>query len=207
MNLQQPCFNCLNLTIGLYGSENIYFHKRHRQGKRTYWKDHFGNFPIIEMVFPVADFYDEAPAPGQWSYPFTLQLPEWIPASMMLGGDEEQAQLSIQYSLRAQFTPTDMRNMDGVVPGLSSFRGARMIYVYRPVLQTPSVDLSYTLNSEVGGFLGMGTSECKTQIFFDKNQYYLGETAQVRLIVDNTKCEKDIKSLKFKLLRSYQGKE
>ena len=53
----------------------------------------------------------------------------------------------------------------------------------------------------------MGTSECKSQVFFEKNQYYLGETANVRVIVDNSQCAKDIKSVKFKLLRSYKGYE
>ncbi len=64
VNMQQPCFDCHNLTIGLYGSENIYFHKRHKSGKRTYYKDHWGLFPIINLVFPLADFVDGPPPPG-----------------------------------------------------------------------------------------------------------------------------------------------
>lgn len=63
------------------------------------------------------------------------------------------------------------------------------------------------IKSEVGGFLGMGTSVCDAQIFFDKNQYYLGEEARVRIVCDNSGCEKDIKSFKFKLLRVYKGHE
>ena len=86
-------------------------------------------FPIINLVFPLTDFIDGPPPPGQWSYPFTLQLPDWIPASFMLGGDHEKAQLSIQYSLRGQFTPKDKKDWDGSQPGMSSFRGTRMIFV------------------------------------------------------------------------------
>ncbi len=82
-----------------------------------------------------------------------------------------------------------------------------MIYVYRPMMQSPQVDLTMNLKSEVGGFLGMGTSVCNSQIFFDKNQYYLGEEAKVRIVCDNSACEKDIKSFKFKLLRVHKGHE
>lgn len=63
------------------------------------------------------------------------------------------------------------------------------------------------LKSEVGGFIGMGTTVCNSEIFFEKSQYYLGETANVRIVCDNSACEKDIKNFKFKLLRVYQGKE
>ena len=130
--LQQPVFPSHNITMGLYGSEGVFYRKAHRQGKQTVLRDHSGVFDIIQLVFPISNFVDGPPMPGQWSYPFTLQIPEWLPASMMLGGDHEQAQLSISYCLRAQFTP--MNGCDWSVPqkGISSFRGTRMIYLYRP---------------------------------------------------------------------------
>ena len=53
----------------------------------------------------------------------------------------------------------------------------------------------------------MGQTQCKTQVFFEKNQYYLGENATVRLQIDNSQCGKDIKSCKFKLMRYYKGQE
>ena len=58
---------------------------------------------------------------------------------------------------------------------------------------------SLTLVSKVGGFLGMGRSVCESQITFDKNQYYLGETVTVRIVSDNTKSRKDIEKYQFKL--------
>ena len=82
-----------------------------------------------------------------------------------------------------------------------------MVYIYRPQLQTPPVNLKVDLRSEVGGFLGMGTSICNSQIFFEKSQYYLGEHARVRIVCDNTECAKDVRSFKFKLLRRYIGFE
>lgn len=52
----------------------------------------------------------------------------------------------------------------------------------------------------------MGTTFCHSQIFFEKNQYYLGEIAKVRIVCDNSQCKKDIKSFKFKLQRHSVGK-
>ena len=63
------------------------------------------------------------------------------------------------------------------------------------------------IKSEVGGFLGMCTSVCNTQIFFDKNQYYLGEEARVRIVCDNSGCKKDVRRFMFKLLRVFKGHE
>lgn len=192
VNQTGPCFAAPNLTVGLYGSENVFFRKRHRQGKRTVTRNHFGYFPIVSMVFQIASFPDGPPMPGQTSYPFTLQIPEWLPASMMLGGDHESAQLSIQYSIRAQFTPQNVVDWADPHKHISSFKGTRMIYVYRPSIQNPPKEFKFKLKSEVGGFIGINTSEAHTEVFFDKNQYYLGEKARIRMVCDNTKCRKDI---------------
>jgi len=47
---------------------------------------------------------DGPPRPGQYSFPFSLVIPDWLPASMMLGGDWEDRMI-VKYSLMAQFTP------------------------------------------------------------------------------------------------------
>ena len=52
VDLRQP-FNCSNLTIGVYGSENVKFRKAHRSGKKTTYRWHYGEFPIINLVFPL----------------------------------------------------------------------------------------------------------------------------------------------------------
>ena len=104
-------------------------------------------------------------------------------------------------------TPNNVDDWADVHRGISSFKSTKMIYVYRPQLQTPPVNLKVDVRSEVGGFLGMGTSVCTSQIIFEKNQYYLGEHARVRIICDNTNCEKDVRTFKFKLMRRYIGRE
>lgn len=147
---------------------------------------------------------DGPPRPGQMSYPFMLQVPDWLPASMMLGGgaDYTNAMLSIEYYLKAQFVPTN--NKDWVHQGLSSFRGTRTVYLYRPSIQTPQVNIRIDSTTEVGNFLCCSGSESVSQVMYSKNQFYLGEKAMVRIICDNTNCGKDVKNFKFKLLR-YHG--
>ena len=78
-----------------------------------------------------------------------------------------------------------------------------MVYIFRPPVTFPVRDLSFDLTSSVGGIFGMGQSECKSTIVFEKNEYYLGEKARVKVIIDNSNCGKDIKALKFKLHRHY----
>ena len=78
-----------------------------------------------------------------------------------------------------------------------------MIYILRPPIIYPVRELSFDLSSVVGGFLGMGTSECKSTIVFEKNEYYLGEMAKVKVSVDNSQCGKAVKGIKFKLHRHY----
>ena len=61
---------------------------------------------MISLVYPLQNFPDGAPHPGQISYPFKMVLPDWLPPSMFLYDDNKsQTKLSIQYHLRAQVTP------------------------------------------------------------------------------------------------------
>ena len=52
----------------------------------------------------------------------------------------------------------------------------------------------------------MGSSKFSAEFVFEQNEYYVGETARVKVIVDNSKCKCDIKNLKFKLHRTFKCK-
>ena len=73
---------------------------------KTYYKWHYGEVPFIRADISLQNFVDGPPRLGQWSYPFTVKLPGWLPASMLLTGKHKRSQLSINYHLRAQMTPT-----------------------------------------------------------------------------------------------------
>jgi hypothetical protein len=43
-------------------------------------------------------------------------------------------------------------------------------------------------------------------MIFGKNEFYVDEQAQVRIICVNTKCAKDVKSFKMKLIRQFKAR-
>jgi hypothetical protein len=49
--------------------------------------------------------------------------------------------------------------------------------------------------------MGFGGSPSITEVTFDKNQYYIGDTARVKVVCDNSQCNVGIKSFKIKLKR------
>ena len=53
----------------------------------------------------------------------------------------------------------------------------------------------------------MGKTRCSTEIIFEKNEFYVGETIRVRIICDNTVCKKNVESFKFKIIRKIKGYE
>ena len=88
---------------------------------------------------------------------------------------------------------------------ISVFRGARDFYLSRPLTKQQPINMTKNLVSEIGGMFGIGSANCVTEIIVTKNDYYMGETAQVRVICDNSKCGKAIKSFKLKLVSKIQG--
>ena len=114
---------------------------------------------------------------------------------MLLASHVESARLKIEYFVKAQFTPLNHHDWANQKEGISSFRGQTLIYIFRPTLIFPAQDLKFTLKNKIGGFLGMGTTECISEIVFDRNEY------------DNSKCEKAVRGFKFKLHRRHTGKD
>lgn len=67
----------------------------------------------------------------------------------------------------------------------------------------PIVNVKEDLNLDIGGVWGVGASKCLTSIHLEKNEFYSGQKAPIRIVCDNSKCDKNIKSFKFKLYRMY----
>ena len=53
--------------------------------------------------------------------------------------------------------------------------------------------------------MGMGKSESHTEFTFEKNEFFPGEDAKVKVECDNSKCSKAVKSFKFKVHRAYKS--
>ena len=88
---------------------------------------------------------------------------------MILSSRVDDAVLAIRYTLSAQFTPLNHKDWDSHKEGISSFRGSSQIYVFRPKFICPKVNLKFKLQNNIGGFLGIGTTESISDIIFDRN--------------------------------------
>lgn len=88
---------------------------------------------------------------------------------------------------------------------MSQVRGARELFISRPRCEAPEIKLSKELVCQVGGFMGVMADKSVTEIFVTKNEFYFGEKAWVRVVCDNLKCDKPVKSFKLKVSRKYIG--
>jgi len=77
-------FPSTGLVLTLKGNERSFFRKTHSSGtgenRRTETRTHVGFYPIIDGTFPV--YPNQTLPPGQYSFPFCISLPSWLPASM-----------------------------------------------------------------------------------------------------------------------------
>ena len=87
---------------------------------------------IIHLRQVVRVFTGYGMDPGQYSYPFQLYLPEWLPESIDLHLPNEE-QFHVEYTVRAQFTTSRLADtvIDPRFPGkfvdVSKYRGWRTI--------------------------------------------------------------------------------
>ena len=206
--VQQQPFPAKDITLSFIGVESTWWRVEHRDSEgHTSTSTFTGCKEIVNFIFPISNWIDGQPPPGHYSYPFSLQLPDWLPASMMMAGGSNSSELTIRYTLRAQLTPLNEKDWANRKEKISQFQGSTLIYVFRPTIICPKVDLKFTLKNKIGGFLGMGTSECISDIIFEQNEYYIGDTARVRIICDNSKCKKAVRGFKLKLKCKTVGRD
>ena len=75
-----------NLTIGLYGNEQTDILKKESDGSignGSHDTRYTGIFEVVKLEVPIEEFIDGPPMRGEWSYPFRLELPEWLPNSIL----------------------------------------------------------------------------------------------------------------------------
>ena len=121
-----------------------------------YFKEHKGCHQIIDIKFPLMKFTMGTLPQGQYSFPFSVVLPDWLPASFEVANEHEKSRMGVRYYLKANFDNTK-----------SSF--TTNIVILRPEEQNAEilVDKPHELDEEIGAFCC--TSHVKAQIFFQKN--------------------------------------
>jgi hypothetical protein len=58
------------------------------------------------IAYKIADCPDGVAIPGQFSFPFSIVLPDWLPSSMVLNTLHESSYMAIKYIIAAEFHPT-----------------------------------------------------------------------------------------------------
>jgi len=92
------------LVLGLYGHEHTHFIYETKDDNGNVSTSHkYGNFDIIRLENAIAEFPDGPPLPGTWTYPFSIELPDWLPPSFAYFGDT----IAISYEIYSQFVPVN----------------------------------------------------------------------------------------------------
>ena len=63
------------------------------------------------------------------------------------------------------------------------------------------------LSADVGGCCGCFTTRYRARVTFERDMYYLGETAKVHVVIDNSQCNTDVEYVKLVLYRRHWAKE
>ena len=72
--------------------------------------------------------------PGQYSYPFQIYTPGWLPETSLYKSKKDR--FTVEYTIRAQFTPRDHKHFvdhpkfPKKYENISIFRGSRRIHIY-----------------------------------------------------------------------------
>lgn len=73
----------------------------------TYYTQHWGAQPICNFTWIIKEFPDLNSPTGMYSYPFLIEVPNWLPGSMVMGENSfhyRDLNLKIEYFLKAKFT-------------------------------------------------------------------------------------------------------
>ena len=119
-----PAFPSSALTLQLLGIEESH-----------YGAVDAGRKEIINLCFPVAEWDPSTfgPVPGQYSIPFSVKLPDWLPDSMMLAEPIGNIMLQVKYRLTAQLESIAAQGWVAELPDLhiSKVRHERALFVNR----------------------------------------------------------------------------
>lgn len=128
-------FEAFDLTLNLTGLENVTLTQNKVQRAQTH--------QIINNTYPIVMFPEYVSRVGHYTFPFTLKIPAWLPASFKLREIHDDAHMSIRYHLTAQMTPVFNKDFIGDPRNRQSvFRGQREILAFHQhMVIAPRADL------------------------------------------------------------------
>lgn len=136
--------------------------------------------------------------PGFYSFPFSFQLPTWVPSSFLFT-EGEIVRCKIQYTLRARVEDNSL-NRSALLPPI--FGKRRFIVANYNCQQFFNMTLETSQIIKNLGIMNEGSANVRAT--FDKNFYNQGEAAVIKLFIDNSLCKKAIKSITVVLMRQVE---
>jgi len=104
--------------------------------------------------------------PGQYCFPFELDVPEWLPASTMCYEKKNSTTLVVRYAVVAQLTPVYAKDyIEDPTQGISNFRSERVLIVYNDLMRSrpnQNYNLTFKMTQKVGGMKLLGFFQTKT---------------------------------------------
>ena len=175
----------------------------------------------------MATFYNYVSLPGQWEYPFEIELPPWLPSSFILQSDytrNGRRQAKIYYRLRATLEPfgaasnfregkdNDSHSSKGI--GIPRFFTKRDIFVYRRSGVTDKhfteerlpdwENVTYN-DPRLNPQFSLRSAMTLLRVSLDRTFYYVGDAVTVQLMVDNSQAKLHVSGVELALMRQIEA--
>ena len=215
---QQSSFKAHELKLVFYGKEKTKFSNPvvHKILKKYPGKAHVpckGMHRFIKIELVIQSFDKNMSGSGQKEYPFSVQLPDWLPSSLILQSDLTKfgrRELKIQYRLYAVMTPygSNQRAFSTL------FDTKRTFFITRKsgtsnkhFMHEKKVEYVNPIHNdwEINPKVKLSKTGIKAQISVDRAFYYSGDQIKIQVALDNTEGKGACRGVEVSLARNLQG--
>eukprot|EP00347_Sterkiella_histriomuscorum_P019381 403341845 len=132
---------------------------------------------------------------GQQAFKFQMQIPHDMPSSFLFVGQKD-SRIQIQYKLIAKMEDTSNKKKGGYLPLLSK----RLVIVQHPPEEI-KFDQSFLKSHDMKNLFFFKAGTAKALAFIEKDAYQQSQTIKLRLELDNTQCEQELKKVRVNFMR------
>ena len=184
-------------------------------------------YPIVDEKFVVISYDAQMNRvlPGQYAFPFSLKLPDWLPQSHLcfnqpnLKRRDILNKFGVRYNLLAALESTEMDSEDQTqnavvitekvgITGIkepSKMLHVRRLTIVAPEQSQPVLDQEIYQSGKIRKFAGLwGVGTCEVTATFARDILYPEQQVQVHVNVDNSACKVKVDKYRVKLLRRTQ---
>eukprot|EP00347_Sterkiella_histriomuscorum_P017271 403350027 len=195
-------FLAKSLELEIYGAEKIYWKTESSDGGKTDTTIHKGKLLFLSSKQNLFSFPGSEALPGQYSFPFTYQLPLKLPSSVLYYG-YKHAKISQRYKVIARMQEAGYTSNQSYKPFLAK---RRFNLIGTPDV-VPELNKSLTMDKAIKTFFFVKQGTSKATVTFDKNVYKSNDVARVKFDIDNRSCDKDLTKIKLQFIRTINAKD